>query len=115
MWTAGTYLRGASLSVLHDRRFGGENEMTDSGVIELGQRTVIMALTIVAPALIASLGVGLIISIFQAATQIQEMTITFVPKIVAVGLVVMFFGPWMIHKLMAFTVQLFNLLPELVH
>lgn len=88
--------------------------MTDAGVLELAQRAVAITMMISAPVLVLGLVVGLVISVFQAATQIQEMTLTFVPKIVAVGAALVFFGPWMMKSMVTFTQKLFVSLPYLV-
>jgi flagellar biosynthetic protein FliQ len=87
--------------------------MTDSGVLELAQRSVAIAMMISAPVLSIGLVVGLVVSVFQAATQIQEMTLTFVPKIVAVGAALVIFGPWMMKSMVTFTQKLFISLPYL--
>ena len=89
--------------------------MTDVGVLELAQRSVALALMISAPVLAFGLVVGLIVSVFQAATQIQEMTLTFVPKIIAVTAAVVLFGPWMLKSMVTFTTKLLTNLPNLVH
>jgi flagellar biosynthesis protein FliQ len=89
--------------------------MTDAGVLDLTQRAVAVALMICAPILGIGLLVGLVVSVFQAATQIQEMTLTFVPKIVAVAGVLVFFGPWMLRSMVNFTTKLFIGLPYLAH
>ena len=89
--------------------------MTDAGVLELAQRAVAIALMICAPVLGLGLMVGLIVSVFQAATQIQEMTLTFVPKIMAVAAALVCFGPWMLRSMVNFTTKLFISLPDLVH
>jgi len=89
--------------------------MTDSGVLELTQRSVMLALMICAPILGFGLVVGLIVSVFQAATQIQEMTLTFVPKMIAVAAAIVLFGPWMLRMMVTFTEKLFLSLPGLVH
>jgi flagellar biosynthetic protein FliQ len=89
--------------------------MTDSGVLELTQRSVMLALMICAPILGFGLVVGLIVSVFQAATQIQEMTLTFVPKMIAVAAAIVLFGPWMLRSMVTFTEKLFVSLPGLVH
>jgi flagellar biosynthetic protein FliQ len=66
------------------------------------------------PILGLGLIVGLVVSIFQAATQIQEMTLTFVPKIIAVGAALVVFGPWMLKSMVVFTTKLLAGLPNLV-
>ncbi len=87
--------------------------MTDAGVLELAQRAVIVAVIISAPVLGFGLIVGLVVSVFQAATQIQEMTLTFVPKIIAVVAAAVVFGPWMLASLVHFTSHLLATLPNL--
>ena len=85
--------------------------MTPDFVVSLGKEIVWMVLKIAAPMLGFGLIVGLIVSILMSATQIQEMTLTFVPKIVAVLLALLFFLPWMIRMLTEFTVKLFTNIP----
>jgi flagellar biosynthetic protein FliQ len=82
--------------------------MTPNYILALGKEAIWLTL------LIIGLLVGVIISIFQAVTQIHEMTLTFVPKIIAVGLAMMFFLPWIINKLVDFTVRLYGTIPTLV-
>ena len=82
--------------------------MTSDMVIALLSESLRLALIIAAPMLIFGLVVGLIVSIFQSVTQIQEMTLSFIPKIVAVVTAVIVFAPWMLQKLVAFTVNLFG-------
>jgi flagellar biosynthetic protein FliQ len=65
------------------------------------------------PILGVSLVVGLIISIFQATTSIQEQTLTFVPKLIAIVLAIVIFGPWMVGTLMEFSTQLFDMIPQM--
>jgi len=77
--------------------------MTPEFVIGFAQEAVKMVILIAAPMLGLGLIVGIMVSIFQAATQIQEMTLTFVPKILAVFLGLMLFAPWMLEKLVSFT------------
>lgn len=78
----------------------------DQQSIELVRETLIIALKIAAPILLAGVVVGLVISIFQAITSIQEQTLTFVPKIVAMLLVAVVLIPWIAVRLMEFTVQM---------
>ena len=77
--------------------------MTPEDVIHIGRKAVETILLTSAPMMIAALVVGLLISIFQAATQINEQTMTFIPKIVAVFLTLLIFGPWIIELLITFT------------
>ena len=88
--------------------------MTALEAITLGQEAVNITLLLSAPPLVVGLVVGLAIAIFQATTQIQEMTITFVPKIVAVMLSLLFFASWMMIKLNDYTYDLLARLPDLV-
>ncbi|MFE4709696.1 MULTISPECIES: flagellar biosynthesis protein FliQ [Paenibacillus] len=80
--------------------------MSTEFIIGLAGQAVYIVLETSAPMLILGLAVGLIISIFQATTQIQEQTLAFVPKIVAVMLALLLFGPWIITKLVDFTSQI---------
>ncbi len=88
--------------------------MSEDYVLHLARETIVIILTMSAPMLVLSLLVGLGISIFQATTQIQEQTLTFVPKIVAVFLGVLVFGSWMLNVIVQFTVNLYQNLPHLL-
>lgn len=88
--------------------------MTALEAITLGQDAVYITLLLSAPPLVVGLVVGMVIAIFQATTQIQEMTITFVPKIVAVMLSLLFFASWMMIKLNDYTQDLLLRIPDLV-
>lgn len=88
--------------------------MTPSTVMEIGRQAIEVTLIISAPALIAALAVGLIISIFQAATQINEATLQFVPKLIAIFAVLILFGPWMIQYLVDYIQRLFGSIPQLI-
>lgn len=87
--------------------------MTDQMVVQLVRDAFIYVLIICGPILLVSLIIGLIISIFQAATSISEQTLTFVPKLVAVFLVSVLIMPFMISKMKDYTIELFNLIPTL--
>lgn len=76
-------------------------------VIDIGREALTIALTVATPLLAVALGVGLLISIFQATTQIQEQTLSFVPKIVAILISLILFGPWMLTTLVNYTQRLF--------
>jgi flagellar biosynthesis protein FliQ len=89
--------------------------MTEAYVLTLAQNAVMVMLTIAAPILLVSLLVGSLISLVQAATQINEVTLTFIPKMIAIGLVLALLGSWMLQNLVAFTTNLFNSLPNFVH
>lgn len=88
--------------------------MTPQYVISLGKEAIMLTLMVSAPMLVLGLIVGLAISIFQAVTQIHEMTLTFVPKIIAVGLALLICFPWIINMLVGFTTRLFSSIPTLV-
>lgn len=88
--------------------------MTEAFVVHLIRESFYTALLIAAPVLLLSLVVGLIISIVQAATSIQEVTITFVPKMIIIGIVLVITMPWMIDVMSSFTVDLFRQIPSLV-
>lgn len=82
--------------------------MTTQNVLTLAQNAVLTILMVAGPMLIAALSVGLLVSVFQATTQIQEQTLAFIPKIVAVLLSIIFFGPWMLTVLLDFTNMLYQ-------
>ncbi|MNS09271.1 Flagellar biosynthetic protein FliQ [compost metagenome] len=85
--------------------------MTVPVFMELMQKGIWLLLQLSAPTLLLSLVVGLAISVFQAVTQINEMTLTFIPKIVAVFVALVFFGPWMVTVTLDFMTQLLINLP----
>lgn len=87
--------------------------MTTEMVLGLGREAVILTLLVASPMLVLGLLVGVTISILQAVTQIQEMTLTFVPKIVAVAVGFLVFFPWILAKVVAFAGRLFSSLPSL--
>jgi flagellar biosynthetic protein FliQ len=87
--------------------------MTEAFVIDLAQKALIVTLALAAPALIASLVIGVLVSLFQAATQINEVTLTFIPKMMAIGLILIVLGSWMGQQLLDFTVKIFFSLPTL--
>ncbi|MGB2992757.1 MAG: flagellar biosynthesis protein FliQ [Paenisporosarcina sp.] len=88
--------------------------MTPDVVIKLAEQSIYMIIIISAPMLLIALAVGLIVSVFQAMTQIQEQTLAFIPKILAVFLSLILFGPWMLTLLLDFTRDLFQQLPQLI-
>jgi flagellar biosynthetic protein FliQ len=87
--------------------------MTPQMVVAIGREALTLTVMISGPLLLFALIVGLIISIFQAITQIQEMTLTFVPKILAVALALLIFLPWMINMATDFARHMFELIPTL--
>ncbi|MGI6452785.1 MAG: flagellar biosynthesis protein FliQ [Syntrophomonadaceae bacterium] len=88
--------------------------MSSEAVIAIAREAIMLALLLAAPALGVGLLVGFVISVFQAITQIQEQTLTFVPKIIAVFLSFIVFGPWMLKIITEFTVNIFSNLTTIV-
>ena len=88
--------------------------MNSDVAINMAQQSMLLAFELSLPFLAASLITGLIVSILQAATQIQEITLTFVPKIVVTGIVLVIAGPWMLDRVTSYTTQLFVEIPRLV-
>ena len=87
--------------------------MTRDTVINLTVEAMELALKIGLPLLLAGLAVGLVISVFQAVTQIQEQTLTFIPKILATAAVIIVAGPWMLDQLVVYAEELYLSIPEL--
>jgi flagellar biosynthetic protein FliQ len=87
--------------------------MSEEFIIHLFREAFYTGLLVSAPVLLASLVVGLLVSIFQAATSVQEFTLTFVPKIVVVAIILVLMLPWMIHTIVGFTENLFQQIPTL--
>ena len=87
--------------------------MTPEMVVSIGREALMLTLMVSGPLLLAGLIIGLAISVFQAVTQIQEMTLTFIPKIVAIALALLIFLPWMINRLTDFATHLFDMIPGL--
>ncbi len=88
--------------------------MTDTMVLHIGLMAMMAAAKLAAPVLLTALFVGLIVGLLQSVTQIQEVTLTFVPKFAAVGLVLLLAGGWMLSELVAFSQAMFQLIPELI-
>lgn len=88
--------------------------MTPESVMALGIEAMKVALALAAPLLIATLVSGLLISLLQAATQINEMTLSFIPKILSVVFTIIVFGAWMLNLLMDYTKTLLTSLPSLI-
>lgn len=88
--------------------------MTEAFLFTLAGQTIMLVLKVAGPVLLFSLVVGVAVSIFQAITQIQDMTLTFVPKIIAVIAAMLLFGPWTFRTMIEFTYRLFMMLPEMV-
>ena len=88
--------------------------MNQDVVISLAMQAMSLAMKVALPLLLAGLVVGLLISIFQAVTQIQEMTLAFIPKIVAIAAVLVIARPWMLGQVLSYTSDLYNGIPGLV-
>lgn len=88
--------------------------MTPETVMHLGRQAVEVALLLSAPLLVAALVIGLLVSIFQAATQINEATLSFIPKLVGTFLVLILAGPWMLQLFVEYIRQLFEKIPQLI-
>ncbi|WP_298398009.1 flagellar biosynthesis protein FliQ [uncultured Azonexus sp.] len=88
--------------------------MTPGIVMEIGRQAIEATLMMSAPMLLAALAVGLIVSIFQAATQINEATLQFVPKLVAIFLVMILLGPWMLQYMVDYIQRLFGSIPQII-
>ena len=88
--------------------------MSHQTIVDLARNAILLALLVAGPMLVVALGVGLIVSVFQAVTQIQEQTLTFVPKLVAVGATFLIALPWILQLLIKYTTELFRSLPSFV-
>ena len=88
--------------------------MTYAAALSLGRDAILVALMVCAPALLLGLVTGLVVSIFQAVTQIQEPTLAFIPKIVVVALAILLFGPFMLALLTSFTTRVFTGIPQFI-
>ena len=88
--------------------------MDQDTVINLAQQAMSLAMKVAGPLLLVGLAIGLIVSVFQAVTQIQEQSLSFIPKIVGVAAVIVIGGPWMLSQLLGYTEDLFRSIPTLV-
>jgi flagellar biosynthesis protein FliQ len=88
--------------------------VSDADVTEIAVQTMMVAAKIAAPILLTALLVGFLISLFQAATQIQEPTLSFVPKIIAVSIALLVTGNWVLSEMVSYTQGLFEMLPRLL-
>ena len=88
--------------------------MSPEYIVKLGQDTMLLVLHVAGPILVVALVVGLGVSIFQAVTQIHEMTLTFIPKILAVAAVLTVLLPWTLRRLIDFTVNLYSSIPTII-
>lgn len=89
--------------------------MQERDALELTRHAIIIAMQLTMPILTVSLIIGVIVSLFQAVTQIQEQTLTFVPKVIIIALTLVVLGPWMLHTLVGFTAGLIHSLPTTIH
>ena len=88
--------------------------MTPEPVMTIAQRALEVTLLLSAPLLLVALVVGLLVGVFQAATQINEMTLSFIPKVLAMGAVMVIAGPWMLQVIVSYTRELFESIPGLI-
>jgi flagellar biosynthesis protein FliQ len=88
--------------------------MTPESVMGIAHHAMVIALLLAAPLLIVALVVGLVISLFQAATQINESTLSFIPKLLAVFVALVIAGPWMLHMMLDYMRQTFTNIPGLI-
>jgi flagellar biosynthetic protein FliQ len=88
--------------------------MTPDTIIDLGRQAMLVIVQLTAPILLSTLAVGLLIAMFQAATQINEMTLTFVPKLIIMALIMLLAGSWMLRLLVDYTQGLVRSIPSLL-
>ena len=88
--------------------------MTPESVMTVGREAIEVSILLLAVILLPVLGIGLIVSMFQAATQINEMTLSFVPKLVVMFIVMIIAGPWMIETMTDYMTRLYSSIPELI-
>ena len=88
--------------------------MSPESVVALGQQALWVMFLVSLPLLGVALVVGLLVSLLQAATQLNEMTLSFVPKVLAIGLTAVLAGPWMLHVMMDFTTRLLQSIPQML-
>jgi flagellar biosynthesis protein FliQ len=88
--------------------------VTDNQILQMGLQAMTIAAKLGAPCLLTALVVGFAISLFQSVTQIQEQTLSFVPKAVGIGIALLLSGNWMLHEMISFTTQLYGQIPQLV-
>jgi len=88
--------------------------MHELQAMDLARHSILIAMQLSMPILLLSLVVGVVVSLFQAVTQIQEQTLTFVPKIIVLVIALVVLGPWMLHTIVGFTAGLFASLPRVI-
>jgi flagellar biosynthetic protein FliQ len=89
--------------------------MDQDTVINLATQAMTLAVEVAGPMLLAGLLIGLLVSIFQAVTSIQEQTLTFIPKIIALAVIIVVLGPWMLRQMVDYTENLYQSIPTLVN
>jgi flagellar biosynthetic protein FliQ len=88
--------------------------MTDSTVVEIAVQAIVLALKLAGPILFVTLAIGVGVGLIQSATQVQEQTLTFVPKLAGVALVIVVAGHWMLGQIVGFTNNLYGMIPRLL-
>jgi flagellar biosynthetic protein FliQ len=88
--------------------------MTPEVVMNIGQKALEMTLMLAAPMLLVGLTIGIVVGIFQAATQINEMTLSFIPKLLGIAATLLLLGPWMLKELTGYTRMLIESIPSLI-
>ena len=88
--------------------------MTPETVMTIGTKALEMTMLLAAPLLLMALAVGLLVGVFQAATQINEMTLSFIPKLLGMAAVLVIAGPWMLKMMVGYTRELFESIPRLI-
>ncbi|HWK75264.1 MAG TPA: flagellar biosynthesis protein FliQ [Povalibacter sp.] len=88
--------------------------MTPETVMTIAQRALEITMLLAAPLLLAALAIGLLVGVFQAATQINEMTLSFIPKLLGMATTLVIAGPWMLKVIVSYTRELFESIPGLI-
>ncbi len=88
--------------------------MNQDTVVNLATQAMRLALKVAGPLLLVGLVIGLVVSLFQAVTQIQEQSLSFIPKIIGVAVLIVVLGPWMLDQIVSYTQNLYNSIPQLV-
>lgn len=88
--------------------------MSQDTVVSLATQAMTLAFEVAGPMLLVGLVIGLIVSIFQAVTQIQEQTLSFIPKIVGLAVLIMILGPWMLDRMVGYVTNLYTSIPQLI-
>lgn len=88
--------------------------MSDTTVINMASQALVLIAELAGPVLVATLVVGLVISVFQAVTSIQEFTLTFLPKVAAIAVIMLILGHWMLGNIVVYTQHLYNSIPQVI-